>query len=216
MSSVVEQQSKHNKYFYLFCFSLARSCYRNADIYLMDDPLSAVDAHVGTHIFKKCIGPKGRLAKLKATRILVTHQVHFLKEADWLVILKDGKIEIQGSPYDLASSGVDFAKLVGTSEKENDENPEKIGRQMSRQSSTRSVSASSLYSSDGSIIDEDENEGKTEGVAMEASSKGKVKGSIAANYFTAGAHWSILFVLGVSFLIVQLLASAADYWVSIW
>lgn len=51
---------------------------------------------------------------------------------------------------------------------------------------------------------------------MEASSKGKVKGSVAANYFKAGAHWSILFVLGVSFLIVQLLASAADYWVSIW
>ena len=70
-------------------FSLARSCYRKADIYLMDDPLSAVDSHVGTHIFNKCIGPKSRLAKLKATRILVTHQVHFLKEADWLVILND-------------------------------------------------------------------------------------------------------------------------------
>lgn len=69
--------------------SLARACYRKADIYLLDDPLSAVDAHVGTHIFNKCLGPKGRLANLKVTRILVTHQVHFLKEADWLVVLKD-------------------------------------------------------------------------------------------------------------------------------
>lgn len=68
---------------------MARACYRNADIYLFDDPLSAVDAHVGTHIFDKCLGPKGQLAKRKSTRILVTHQVHFLKEADWLVILKD-------------------------------------------------------------------------------------------------------------------------------
>lgn len=69
--------------------SLARACYRDADIYLLDDPLSAVDAHVGTHIFNKCIGPKSRLAKRRSTRILVTHQVHFLKEADWLVVLKD-------------------------------------------------------------------------------------------------------------------------------
>lgn len=75
-----------------FLFSLARACYRNADIYLLDDPLSAVDAHVGTHIFEKCIGPKSRLAKLRATRILVTHQVHFLKEADWIIVLKDVSI----------------------------------------------------------------------------------------------------------------------------
>lgn len=70
-------------------FSLARACYRKADIYLLDDPLSAVDAHVGTHIFKKCIGPKGQLARNGATRILVTHQVHFLKEADWLIVLNN-------------------------------------------------------------------------------------------------------------------------------
>lgn len=68
---------------------MARACYRNADIYLLDDPLSAVDAHVGTHIFDKCIGPNGYLAQLNATRILVTHQVHFLKEADWLIVLNN-------------------------------------------------------------------------------------------------------------------------------
>ncbi|XP_055306698.1 ATP-binding cassette sub-family C member 4-like [Sitodiplosis mosellana] len=197
--------------------NLARSCYRKADIYLMDDPLSAVDAHVGTHIFNKCIGPKGRLARLNATRILVTHQVHFLKEADWLVILKDGQIEVQGTPADLAKSGVDFAKLVGTNETDIEENPDKFGRQMSRKSSTRSASSSSLNgSTDGSEIDEEEDEGQTQGFELEASSKGKVHGSIAGNYFKAGAHWSILFLLGISFLIVQFLASAADYWVAIW
>lgn len=55
----------------------------------MDDPLSAVDAHVGAHMFDNCIGPKGRLARKGATRILVTHQVHFLKEADWIIALRD-------------------------------------------------------------------------------------------------------------------------------
>lgn len=73
----------------LILFSLARAVYREADVYLLDDPLSAVDAHVGKHLFSECIGPKGRLARKRATRILVTHQVHFLKDADWVVVLKD-------------------------------------------------------------------------------------------------------------------------------
>ncbi len=41
--------------------SLARALYSEADIYLLDDPLSAVDAHVGAHIFKNALGPKGLL-----------------------------------------------------------------------------------------------------------------------------------------------------------
>ena len=55
--------------------SLARAVYKNASIYLLDDPLSAVDAHVGKQLFEDCIGPNGYLAKRQNTRILVTHQV---------------------------------------------------------------------------------------------------------------------------------------------
>lgn len=68
---------------------MARALYRRADVYLLDDPLSAVDAHVGRHLFDECIGPYGMLARQNATRILVTHQVHLLKDADWLVVLKN-------------------------------------------------------------------------------------------------------------------------------
>lgn len=73
----------------IFVFSLARAVYQSADVYLLDDPLSAVDPHVSKHLFNECIGPKGRLAKMNATRILVTHQVHFLRDADWLVVLRN-------------------------------------------------------------------------------------------------------------------------------
>lgn len=72
-----------------FDFSFARALYRKADIYLIDDPLSAVDTHVQSHLFHKCIGSNGYLARENATRILITHQLHFMKEADCIIILKD-------------------------------------------------------------------------------------------------------------------------------
>ena len=55
--------------------NLARSLYVDADIYLMDDPLSAVDTHVGRHLFDK-------------VRVLVTHQLQYLKDVDQILILK--------------------------------------------------------------------------------------------------------------------------------
>ena len=51
--------------------SLARAVYQNADVYLLDDPLSAVDSHVGKHIFEEVIGPTGLLKK-KVSSSLVT------------------------------------------------------------------------------------------------------------------------------------------------
>lgn len=65
--------------------NLARAVYKEADIYLMDDPLSAVDTHVGKHLFEECI-----LKYLSGkTRILVTHQLQYLKKADHIIVLKD-------------------------------------------------------------------------------------------------------------------------------
>lgn len=63
--------------------NLARCVYRNADIYLLDDPLSAVDTHVSKHLYEECIN--GYLGN--KTRILVTHQVQHLKDVDNIIIL---------------------------------------------------------------------------------------------------------------------------------
>lgn len=65
--------------------ALARAVYRNADIYLLDDPLSAVDSHVAKHLFEQCIQ---EYLKDK-TRILVTHQIQFLKGSDLVVIMNN-------------------------------------------------------------------------------------------------------------------------------
>lgn len=68
--------------------NLARAVYRKADIYLLDDPLSAVDTHVGKHLFDVCINDY--LAS--KTVILVTHQLQYMKDTDHLVILRDVSI----------------------------------------------------------------------------------------------------------------------------
>uniref|UniRef100_A0A914ZNC1 Uncharacterized protein n=2 Tax=Parascaris univalens TaxID=6257 RepID=A0A914ZNC1_PARUN len=73
--------------------SLARAVYRNSDIYLLDDPLSAVDSAVGRYLFDKCI--MGFL-KLKVT-ILVTHQVQYLRNADQILLMRGGEVIASGT-----------------------------------------------------------------------------------------------------------------------
>uniref|UniRef100_A0A6Q2Z876 ABC-type glutathione-S-conjugate transporter n=1 Tax=Esox lucius TaxID=8010 RepID=A0A6Q2Z876_ESOLU len=92
--------------------SLARAVYRKADIYLLDDPLSAVDAHVGQHIFDKVIGPKGVLRD--KTRVLVTHGMSFLPQADLILVLVEGEITESGSYQELLSRHGAFADFIHT------------------------------------------------------------------------------------------------------
>ncbi|CAF1507751.1 unnamed protein product, partial [Rotaria sordida] len=71
--------------------SLARALYADADLYLLDDPLAAVDPKVAKNIFDQCIGPRSLLHG--KTRILVTHQTHFLAESDQIIVLRNGSID---------------------------------------------------------------------------------------------------------------------------
>ncbi|NXF74755.1 MRP3 protein, partial [Sclerurus mexicanus] len=90
--------------------SLARAVYSGSDIYLLDDPLSAVDSHVAKHIFDKVIGPDGVLKG--KTRILVTHGISFLPQVDHIVVLVDGKISEMGSYQDLLKQNKAFAEFL--------------------------------------------------------------------------------------------------------
>ncbi|POI35376.1 hypothetical protein CIB84_000873, partial [Bambusicola thoracicus] len=92
--------------------SLARAVYCNADTYLFDDPLSAVDAHVGKHIFEKVIGPKGILKN--KTRVLVTHAVNYLPQMDTILVMTDGEISEMGSYQELLKQDGAFAEFLRT------------------------------------------------------------------------------------------------------
>uniref|UniRef100_A0A8B9JZP1 ABC-type glutathione-S-conjugate transporter n=1 Tax=Astyanax mexicanus TaxID=7994 RepID=A0A8B9JZP1_ASTMX len=98
--------------------SLARAVYSSADIYLLDDPLSAVDAHVGKHLFEKVIGPRGLLKD--KTRILVTHGISFLPYVDEIVVLVEGVVSEVGSYSSLRASKGAFSEFLDTYAKEED------------------------------------------------------------------------------------------------
>lgn len=65
--------------------SLARAVYQNCDVYLFDDPLSAVDSHVGAQLFNEVIGPSGMLRN--KTRVLVTNDPSCLKYSDQIFVV---------------------------------------------------------------------------------------------------------------------------------
>jgi ABC-type multidrug transport system fused ATPase/permease subunit len=84
--------------------ALARAAYSGAQVQLLDDPLSAVDARVGRVLFDACIGPRGVMRG--AARVLVTHQRQYLPRCDRIVVVVGGEIVAEGSYEELAARGV--------------------------------------------------------------------------------------------------------------
>lgn len=111
--------------------ALARACYARADIYLFDDPLAAVDAHVGAHIFRHVIGPNGML-KSKA-RIITTNMVFFLPQVDQIVSFRRGVLMEERGTYEevLARKGELHALITGLG-KQSDRCQEAQAQQESR------------------------------------------------------------------------------------
>lgn len=116
-------------------------------------------------------------------------------------------MEAQGTPADLASVRDDFAEMIGLSEH----------KELERQSSVASTSSNrSSESKDQAQIESAPRMEEDKGVQMEESSKGKFKGSASLNYYLAGANWFALTMMVALLVFVQILASGADYWVSVW
>ncbi|KYN28544.1 hypothetical protein ALC57_02034, partial [Trachymyrmex cornetzi] len=128
--------------------NLTRAVYADADIYLMDDPLSAVDAHVGKCMFEKCInkylGNK--------TRILVTHQLQYLRNVDRIIVLKNGTYD------ELSSMRVDFGRLLENQWEAN----EKSSPPLLASASRRNSHTSSIKSLNSFMIDDTSKQGPAE------------------------------------------------------
>ncbi|XP_037952862.1 probable multidrug resistance-associated protein lethal(2)03659 [Teleopsis dalmanni] len=191
--------------------SLARAVYRKTHFYLLDDPLSAVDTHVGRHLFDQCM--RGFLRE--EIVILVTHQLQFLEQADLIVIMEKGKISAVGTYESMRKTGLDFAKLLTAPEQKEDagegDKPDRknISRQNSKQRS-RQNSVSSMSSVADSAV------GESPMQVQETRVEGKIGLKLYKKYFAADGTY-ILFGIMMLFCVgAQVLASGGDYFLSYW
>ena len=99
--------------------TLARAVYARADIYLLDDVLSAVDQHVGRHLINKVLGPSGILGS--KTRILATNAIPVLKEADFIGLLRDKTLVEKGTYDQLLAMKGEVANLIRTTMNDSDD-----------------------------------------------------------------------------------------------
>ncbi|XP_010542532.1 PREDICTED: ABC transporter C family member 7-like [Tarenaya hassleriana] len=181
---------------------IARALYQNADIYLFDDPFSAVDAHTGSHLFK---GVLMGLLSCK-TVIYVTHQVEFLPAADLILVMKDGSITQAGKYDEILYSGTDFMELVGAH-----------SQALAAVDDTVSSSAKSTASKENELSHDEENREEESGqiVQEEEREKGRVGFDVYRKYLTLGYGGGALipFILLVQILF-QLLNIGSNYWMA--
>ncbi|XP_072319420.1 ATP-binding cassette sub-family C member 4-like [Eucyclogobius newberryi] len=189
--------------------NLARAVYQDADIYLLDDPLSAVDAEVGKYLFDHCI--RG-LLKNKC-RILVTHQLQYLKGADHIIALKEGRIMAQGTYQRLNGSGFDMVSLLKSDEEQG------LRAVEPDKPSIRSRSTNHSQNSHSSLLQQESHEHPVETVhtiVEETRVEGNVGCKIYARYFTASCSYVVLLAIVLLSIVAEAAYILQDWWLVYW
>ncbi|KAF9944656.1 Canalicular multispecific organic anion transporter 1, partial [Mortierella alpina] len=221
--------------------SLARAAYQDADIYLLDDPLSAVDAHVDQHLWTHLIGPEGLLKD--KTRLLVTHGIHHLANVDQIVVLKDGTVSETGEYQQLMQARGAFYQLindysVSKKKKKSSKNRLRdllVGKKDNVSASDTVVSAnSSIHNSDSDgetserntiigdaavksgvdpAVDGDNDAGEL--IADEKMEEGKVGWKVVQVYAKAASYVNVMICLTL-FVLAQSCHIGTNFWLRYW
>eukprot|EP00731_Ephydatia_muelleri_P021706 Em0014g297a len=195
--------------------SLARAVYRKADIYLLDDPLSAVDTAVATHIFESCICGMLR----QNTVLLVTNQLQFVLKTEQIIVLNNGKMVACCFPQELKDKEIDPSKLLDAREddeflykndsgddEEECEDVERIGDD----EKLKTDKDHPRMDEDDSDMEEDRD------IFTEEKSRNRVSISTYFNYFRAGGSYVALVALMSIFILGEGSSIAADVWLAQW
>lgn len=127
--------------------ALARAVYARADIYLLDDVLSAVDSHVGRHLIDNVLGPKGLLSS--KTRILATNSIPVLIQSDFICMLRDGEIVENGTYGQLMAMKGVVAELIKSTS--NESGPSSTAQSLDGSDSDGETSSSTIIEAERSL-----------------------------------------------------------------
>ncbi|PKA56340.1 ABC transporter C family member 9 [Apostasia shenzhenica] len=206
---------------------IARAVYQDADIYLLDDPFSALDAHTGNQLFKDCL-----MGILKdKTIIYVTHQVEFLPAADIILVMHNGKIAQAGKFAELLHQNVGFELLVGAHNQalESIFNAEYASRSLqteeSRVTSRLANDECDLENSKDAQLQSIEKQESAQDLSRDVAERGRLtqdeereKGSIGKevywSYLTAVRRGALVPVVIIAQSLFQILQVASNYWMA--
>ncbi|EDQ90078.1 uncharacterized protein MONBRDRAFT_82, partial [Monosiga brevicollis MX1] len=195
--------------------SLARAVYSDCDIYLLDDPLSAVDANVGRHIFEKCL--RGSLRG--KTVVFVTHQLQFLPQCDRVIYMEGGRVAQDGTYAELIAEGAGakrerrstLGQLVRNLVEERQQN----GKVGSDAPSIKTIAEAE----DTKSTKEEPSEPKKDGqqlVQAELREKGAVNLSTYSKYARASGGMAVAIFVLFLFILAVALKNASDIFLSWW
>uniref|UniRef100_A0A8R1E0R9 Uncharacterized protein n=1 Tax=Caenorhabditis japonica TaxID=281687 RepID=A0A8R1E0R9_CAEJA len=205
--------------------ALARAVYQTKDVYFLDDPLSAVDAHVGKHIFDNIIGPNGLLSH--TTRVLVTNCTSFLQESDKIIVMKDGRIKHCGTYEELLEDedareylqevDKEYQEEMESSEEESggdseDEMAKSIG-QSSRLSRLSRISRHSGRKSKSSVVEKKKPDVL---ITKEEAASGRVKAAIYVLYLKSMGFMKYVLPYFIAVVLNAIFAMARSLWLSGW
>ncbi|XP_034936721.1 LOW QUALITY PROTEIN: multidrug resistance-associated protein 4-like [Chelonus insularis] len=207
--------------------NLARAVYKKADVYLLDDPLGAVDVQVGRQLFNDCIRKylKGK------TRILTTHQIYQLMRNDFIVIMERGVIESQGSFETLSKIRPDFNNMLSHYEEKKEMfNVEKIEMKELCENSTNEIINPSTEENVISVLkksmtslnncqlisNKTDKTKAQETMTSEEKETGHLSYDVYIRYFRNGGTLLTFIFLIFIWIISQITISGFDYWLSYW
>ncbi|KZV72166.1 ABC transporter, partial [Peniophora sp. CONT] len=181
--------------------NICRAIYSDADILIFDDPLSALDAHVGETVFNRVLAD----ATSGKTRLLVTHALHFLRRADYVYALVDGHIAEQGTYSELMDARGTFAKHIDefVSDGHHTEAAEADSTEITPAEDAAKLKREAAVKGDALMQEEDR-------------ATGAVSWSVYREYVNAGYGWACV-PLVVAFLIFEQGATiVTSYWLVWW
>lgn len=184
--------------------SIARALYSDADIIVLDDPLSAVDSHVGRALFEKCI----RTYLKSKTVILVTNALHYLPYATNVIWMEAGTIRDQGTYQELMARGLNIADIVHMDDDEGEDQEEQ------RSKGAAPLLPSGTKRSQSISMVRHRNMFNLTGV--EAREQGSISGKVIGTYLNAAGGWKLLGALVLLYTLEQGSRVYTDMWVGIW
>ncbi|CAL5364389.1 unnamed protein product [Camellia sinensis] len=199
--------------------SMARAVYSNADVYIFDDPLSALDAHVGRQVFNNCI--KGELQG--KTRVLVTNQLHFLPQVGKVILISEGMVKEEGTFEELSRSGTLFKKLMENAGKMEEHVDEKeYGDEMEDGINLDYKSSKPADNGVQNAFPKSVNsknkrkEGKSVLIKQEERETGVVSWKVLKRYEDAlGGLWVVM-ILFMCYILTEVLRVLSSTWLSVW